>query len=126
MESFKRHSFEQKIANNKKEIEMLLERFARQFEYLHQRAALEHQGIKKEMDLQVIRILQKKELELTSITKLYENANPKNRNLKGYAQVVKNGKIVPLGELIANENFELQDTDTRVSAKVMEKTSMMS
>jgi len=62
-----------------------------------------------------------KQKELDSLKNAFELANPKNREKEGFAQIVKNGRKTPLEELKIGDLFNLENTSTKVEAKVLGK-----
>jgi exonuclease VII large subunit len=66
-------------------------------------------------------VLNKLDNELRYLLQRYTQLNPKTNFKKGYAQVLKNNKIVPLKELKIDEVFTLEDIDTKMSVKVLDK-----
>ncbi|MDO7252899.1 exodeoxyribonuclease VII large subunit [Helicobacter cappadocius] len=53
-----------------------------------------------------------------------EAKNPKNFIQSGYAQVIKEGKIISLKNLQKNDEIELVDTDTQLKVRVLDKIKL--
>lgn len=60
------------------------------------------------------------EQKLQTMQLVYENKNPEKLVQNGYAQLVKNGKIVTLDTLKSKDKFELQSTKNTITAQVLE------
>lgn len=56
---------------------------------------------------------------LNALFEIYKGANPKYKLKDGYAQVVKDGRMINLKELKKDDTFELQDTNMKLNAKVI-------
>jgi len=59
--------------------------------------------------------------ELSYMEQRYENLNPKDNFKQGYAQVIKDGKISALEDIIVGDMFILEDINTKLSVKVIDK-----
>lgn len=120
-EHFKRNSFEQKIVHYQKEIGFVKSQFDKSFEYILNQYSMKLNMIKKELNINFDRKLQQKFLELNSLISLYNSNNPKNRAKIGYAQVIKDKKIVSLKEVKIDDEIELQDASFAIKSKVLDK-----
>jgi len=76
---------------------------------------------KEEFAKRAINLLLVKEKELNSLKNSYKLANPKNREKKGFGEVVKNNKRIALEDLQKDDIFNLQNTSTIITAKVLDK-----
>lgn len=61
----------------------------------------------------------KKNREIGELKLKLEAKNPKNFISLGYAQVLKDGKIIPLSKLKKDEEIELVDTEAMLKAKIL-------
>lgn len=60
------------------------------------------------------------EQKLQALQLVYKNKNPEKLVQNGYAQLVKNGKIITLDTLKSKDKFELQSTKNTITAQVLE------
>ena len=68
-------------------------------------------------------ILQKKENTLKLLEESFKQNNPKNHNKKGYAQIVKDGKVISLESLKKDDEFDLVSSKVSLRAKVLNLSS---
>lgn len=61
----------------------------------------------------------KKNREINDLKLKLEAKNPKNFISSGYAQVLKDGRIIPLSALKKDEEIELVDTEVALKAKIL-------
>jgi exodeoxyribonuclease VII large subunit len=66
-------------------------------------------------------VLKRKSLILENIKERYEINDPSKRLKTGYAQIVKDSKVIDISLLKKDEDFELQTPTTVIKAKVLEK-----
>jgi len=66
-------------------------------------------------------ILNYKEKELKNLKNAYETLNPEKRSKEGFAEIVKNGKRVPLLSISPGDEFEISDAYTKILSKALEK-----
>ena len=69
-------------------------------------------------EAQISLILQKKENSLKLLEENFKQNNPKNHDKKGFAQIVKDGKVAALESLKKGDKFELINSKTSILAKV--------
>ncbi len=124
-ELFKAHSFEAKLAINKREIELLYSRFSQKIDFIlaHKNAKLEK--TKEDLFFIMKKFLNFKETKLTNLSELFLQNEPSKNLHVNYAQVVKDGKKTTLKSLKVEDTFELHSKEEIVSAKVISKKSLL-
>ncbi len=118
-ESFKRHSFENMLANYQKEIELLRARYTQNMSFFLKNRELESGELTKALNYALQNLINQKSTELMSFQKAYENNDPKKRTKRGFAEVAKGEKVIALSDLADGDEFELTDAETRLLAKVL-------
>jgi exodeoxyribonuclease VII large subunit len=120
-DSYLQHSVEKKLEYNKKEIEKLKEDFG-------QAVSFKIQNYKKELDSlrqrfpQVIQsVVTIAQNQLLNLQKMLESNNPKYKNKKGFAQIVKDSQIVDISSLHVDDIFQAQSDEYIINAKVLDK-----
>jgi exodeoxyribonuclease VII large subunit len=63
--------------------------------------------------------------QLLSLKKMLESNNPKYKNKKGFAQIVKDKKIIDIAGLEVGDIFEAQSDEYIVRAKVLDKEKIL-
>ena len=99
VELFKLQTIDRKINNIKDEISLINRSFDESIKY----------------------IFMKKRNLLNTLIEGYKQNDPKLKDKNGFAQILKNGKVVNLEELKVNDEFELQNFSTKLKAKVIKK-----
>ncbi|WP_457563208.1 exodeoxyribonuclease VII large subunit [Caminibacter pacificus] len=77
--------------------------------------------LKEDFNSRALNIIFVKQKSLNSLKEAYKLANPKNKEKIGFAEIVKNNKRIPLENLQINDEFNLQNTSTIITAKVLDK-----
>jgi exodeoxyribonuclease VII large subunit len=118
LQSFQRHSMEQKLMMHHNQISQMREQFNRQI-------ALKLEGFRRELlplhvslRQSLSQNLNHAKNRLLQLQRAFESADPKLRSKRGYAQVVKAGKVVALDALHAKDEIVLMDAQTSVTAEV--------
>ncbi|MEA1920894.1 MAG: exodeoxyribonuclease VII large subunit [Campylobacterota bacterium] len=124
LHSYQRHSIEQKMLMHQSQIKQLQEQFQRQI-------VIKLEGFKRQLKPLHDNLTQAQMQNLNhcrnavhQLYKSYESANPKLRSKRGYAQVVKAGKVIGLDALHVSDEIVLMDAQTSVTADVKEITSV--
>ena len=76
-------------------------------------------NLSSNFDTQISLILQKKENNLKLLKDSFNQNNPKNHDKRGFAQIVKDGKIIAIEDLKKDDEFELQSSKVSLKAKVL-------
>ena len=63
---------------------------------------------------------------MNNLINAYEANDPKRKSKKGFAQIVKDGRIMPLGSLAPDDVYEAMDDEVIVTSKVMSVKSIVS
>ena len=122
--SFEQHSMQKRLTQQLELVKQLKERFDHSMELKMQSFENHLQSIKREYPAAIGSILRNKENTLTTLQNAYKSADPKLKSKKGFAQIVKDGKIVDLATLDVGQEFEAQTSDTILTAKVTNKRSL--
>lgn len=121
-EAYQRHSIENKIAAFEQDIKRIKTQLDQQLAYSFRRL----ETTLPELYLQLNRAMQQKFSEkenlLKTIISTYETNNPAKKSKKGYAQVIKEGKVVSLSEIAVNEAFSLQDFEYKIDVTATKKS----
>jgi exodeoxyribonuclease VII large subunit len=124
MQSFQRHSIEQKLLVYKNEINRLKDEFNRQILNKLERLKRELEPLHVRLNHAIIQNLNHYENTILSLKKAYESADPKLRSKRGYAQIVKESKVIALQELHVKDKITLMDAKTEVLAEVLSKREL--
>lgn len=117
---FKSHSYEAKIDIQAKEIELLKRRFAQMIESKLQNSKSLVELLENDISFSIKKFLHLKENLLVELHSNYQAKDPSKGLKDGYAQIVKDKKVVPLQALHVEDVFELQTPKTTLKAKVLE------
>jgi exodeoxyribonuclease VII large subunit len=124
MQSFQRHSIEQKLLVYKNEIKRLKDEFNRQILNKLERLKRELEPLHVRLNHAILQNLNHYENTILSLKKAYESADPKLRSKRGYAQIVKESKVIALQELHVKDKITLMDAKTEVLAEVLSKREL--
>lgn len=122
--SFEQHSMQKRLTQQLELVKQLKERFDHSVELKMQSFENQFQSIKREYPAAIGSILRNKENSLATLQNAYKSADPKLKSKKGFAQIVKEGKIVDLATLDVGQEFEAQTSDTILTAKVTNKRNL--
>ena len=122
--SFEQHSMQKRLTQQLELVKQLKERFHHSIELKMQSFENRFQSIEREYPAAIGSILRNKENTLTTLQNAYKSADPKLKSKTGFAQIVKEGKIVDLATLDVGQEFEAQTSDTILTAKVINKRSL--
>ncbi len=118
---FKENSIEQKISFALSEIDSLKKRYNQLIEHKIEFKSREIPHLAENFSRFISQSFLDKHRELNSLTQVFNQANPKNKQMKGLAQVVKSSKVISLDSLNKDDEFELQDTRYKILSKVIAK-----
>ena len=119
--SYMQHSVEKKMEYNKKEITKLQEDFSQTISFKLQNYKKELDSLKQRFPQTIQSVLNIAQNQLLNLQKMLESNNPKYKNKKGFAQIVKNSQVVDLSSLNVDDTFQAQSDEYIVSAKVLNK-----
>jgi exodeoxyribonuclease VII large subunit len=123
--SYIQHSVEKKLLQKKEEIAKLQEDFRQTTAFKMQNYAKEVESIKQRFPQAIQSVLNIAQNQLIALEKMLESNNPKYKNKKGFAQIVKEKKVIDLASLEVNDIFEAQSDEYIVSAKVLQKEKIL-
>lgn len=115
--SFKQVSYEVRFQRDNSQIIELKNHFSQSIENLLYRKTLATDSIDFGPAIEYFFV--KKNREISDLKLKLEAKNPKNFISSGYAQVLKDGKIVSLLTLKKDEEIELIDTEVELKAKIL-------
>lgn len=116
-QSFKQVSYEVRFQRDFGQIIELKNHFNQSIENLFYRKTLATDSIDFAPMIEYFFV--KKNREISDLKLKLEAKNPKNFISSGYAQVLKDGKIIPLSTLKKDEEIELIDTEVELKAKIL-------
>lgn len=115
--SFKQVSYEVRFQRDMNQMIELKNHFSQSIENLFYRKTLATDSIDFAPVIEYFFV--KKNREISDLKLKLEAKNPKNFISSGYAQVLKDGKIVSLSTLKKDEEIELIDTEVELKAKIL-------
>ncbi len=115
---YKQNSLISKIELFKEEIKSVRERFDTYIDFVFERKRKECEDLKRSLNEAVNGVFTRKSDQLLSLKRSLENNDPSKRSKRGFAQIVRNGKITALKELSEGDEIELQDAFASVTASV--------
>jgi len=119
--AYRQHSVEKKLQHNANEIKKLQEDFSQAITFRLQNYQRDIDSLKQQFPQTITSIVNIAQNQLLHLQKMLESNNPKYRNKKGFAQVVKDSQVADLSLLKVNDVFELQSDEYIISAKVLQK-----
>ena len=119
--SFEQHSIEKKIEFQLQNIKQIKESFNQRVNFQIEKKQNILLHVKEELPYSIDTTISKKEQILQNLLDSFETNNPQKRSKKGFAQIVKNNKLVSIEELKEDDEFEAQTSDIILKAKVLEK-----
>ncbi len=120
-EAFERHSIEKRLQQQLQNIASLKEHFDRSVTLNLQHFETQIEDISKRYPQAIQALLSSKASQITSLQNAFEASNPKKKSKKGFAQIIKDGKIVDLEDIAVGEFFEAQTSDIILKAKTIQK-----
>lgn len=115
--NFKQVSYEVRFQRDVNQISELKNHFNQSIENLLYHKTLTMSSIDFRPNIEYFFI--KKNTQISDLKLKLEAKNPKNFISSGYAQVLKDGKIIPLSTLKKDEEIELIDTEVELKAKIL-------
>lgn len=115
--NFKQVSYEVRFQRDVNQIAELKNHFNQSIENLLYHKTLTMSSIDFRPNIEYFFI--KKNTQISDLKLKLEAKNPKNFISSGYAQVLKDGKIIPLSTLKKDEEIELIDTEVELKAKIL-------
>jgi exodeoxyribonuclease VII large subunit len=118
MERYKQHSIEQKIKEQLDTIKQLWQRYEQSIGYRLQQAASLTAPVQSNLDQALMQILNQKHALLQSLSEHFRSQDPKLKDKKGFAQIVKGGKPVSLERVKPGDEIRLMDSRFTAVAEV--------
>jgi len=119
--SYLQHSVEKRIEYKKQEIIKIKDDFTQAISFKLQSYEKDLQITQQRFPLTIDSIIGLAQNQLSNLRKMLESNNPKYKNKKGFAQIVKNSTVIDIASLEVNDIFEAQNDEYIVSAKVLNK-----
>ncbi|WP_151901533.1 exodeoxyribonuclease VII large subunit [Sulfurimonas hydrogeniphila] len=119
--SYLQHSVEKKLQYRVDEIKKLQKDFAQAITFRLQNYKKEVDSLQQRFPQTIQSVLNIAQNQLLNLQKMLESNNPKYKNKKGFAQIVKDSQVVDLSSLNVDDVFEAQSDTYIVSAKVLKK-----
>ena len=118
---YAQHSVEKLLEHKKEEIKKLKNDFSHTIAFKLQGYEKDMLSLKQRFPQAIDTTLNIAQHQLLSLQKMLESNNPKYKNKKGFAQIVKESKVVALSSLEVDDIFEIQSDAFKVHAKVLQK-----
>jgi len=118
---YAQHSVEKRLQQKKEEIAKLKDDFAQTIAFKLQNFEKDLQHLKQRYPQAIEGVLNIAQHQLLNLQKMLESNNPKYKNKKGFAQIVKNAQVVDVADLAVNDVFEAQSDAFIITAKVLKK-----
>jgi len=119
--SYMQHSVEKKLQYNTNEIKKLQEDFSHAIAFKLQNYTKDVDVLKQRLPQTMQSILTIAQNQLLNLQKMLESNNPKYKNKKGFAQIVKDSQVTDISSLHVNDIFQAQSDTFIVDAKVLKK-----
>ena len=118
---YAQHSVEKRLQQKREEIVKLKDDFAQTIAFKLQNFEKDLLHIQQRYPQAIESVLNIAQHQLLNLQKMLESNNPKYKNKKGFAQIVKNAEVVDLAALDVDDVFEAQTDAFVVTAKVLKK-----
>jgi len=122
--SISNNSVEKKLLLKKEEIGRLKTIFSQTIDFKIQNFKRDLYQVESNFPHTIDSILNNYKNQLENIFKMLESNNPKLKTKKGFAQIVKDSKLIDIASLKSDDKFELMSDEFVVSAKVIKKTTI--
>ncbi|MDO9208213.1 MAG: exodeoxyribonuclease VII large subunit [Sulfuricurvum sp.] len=118
-EAFKRHGVEQRLANQKEQLEELKERFNRQILMIFERNSRDIIPLRERLNQNIENSIRQKKSLVFQMMQGYEAQHPKHKNKRGFAQITRDGKVIDLESLSLGDSFEAMSDTVVVTSEVV-------
>ena len=118
---YAQHSVEKRLQQKKEEIAKLKDDFTQTIAFKMQNFEKDLLHLKQRYPQAIESVLNIAQHQLLNLQKMLESNNPKYKNKKGFAQIVKNAQVVDVADLAVNDVFEAQTDAYIITAKVLKK-----
>jgi len=120
-ESFRRNGVEHRLQEQRKQIAELKERLNRQIALVLSGCQRDVAPLREQLGNTIKSTLSAKYTHLHQLRETIESNNPVKKSKKGFAQLSREGQVVPLETLQKGERFEAMDEHTLIHAEVISK-----
>ncbi len=120
-QTLEQHSFEKKIDQQLQLIAQMQEHFQRAVLFVLAKKQEHLASLQREYPLAVENTLRSKQALLESLQRALQANDPKQKSKKGFAQIVKDNKVIDPAQLDIDQEFEAQTSDIILKAKVLDK-----
>ncbi len=118
---YAQHSVEKQIEQKREEIIKLKEGFSNTIAFRMQNYEQDLLHLQQRFPHAIEACINIAQHQLLNLQKMLESNNPKYKNKKGFAQIVKDSKVIDLSSLEPDDIFQAQSDEFIVSAKVLKK-----
>ena len=118
---YAQHSVEKRLQQKKEEIVKFKDDFVQTIAFKLQNFEKDLLHLKQRYPQAIESVLNIAQHQLLNLQKMLESNNPKYKNKKGFAQIVKNAQVVDVTDLAVNDVFEAQTDAFVITAKVLKK-----
>jgi exodeoxyribonuclease VII large subunit len=119
--SYSQHSIEKKLTQKKEEIKRLKETFYQTISFKMQNFTKELEHVNMRFPHVINSTISVAQNQVLNLQKMIESNNPKFKSKRGFAQISQNSKVIDLALLNVGDNFEAQNSEVSISAKVISK-----
>ncbi len=119
--SLKNNSVENRLRLLYESFNSIKEKMDETMKYKIIRLESETEPLKERFKDSVYRVIRQKEDRLKTLKNALEMTNPSNKLKEGWGEIIKNGKRVPLASISIGEEFDINDGNTIIKAKVLDK-----
>lgn len=123
--SFLQHSVEKKLLLKKEEVSRLKNSFEQSMAFKIQNQTKELQQIRSRFPFTIESRLNHAQSQISTLQNMLTSNNPKLKTKKGFAQLSQNSQVIELSSLDVNDDFELQNDEKIVYAKVLKKENIL-
>ncbi len=118
-EAFRRHGVEQRLHDARGKIADMCEAMALRMETMLERWRRDVDPLKERMGNAQTQSLSQKQVQVEQMGQMFLSLHPKNKNKNGFAQIVRNNRVIDLDILKIGERFEAMNDRRAVSAEVV-------
>ena len=119
--SYSQHSIEKKLTLKKEEIDSLKKVFTQHIEFKTQKNRRDLEHIKHNFPYAIESAVKNLQSKISHLQNSFEANNPKRKNRIGFAQIFQNRRVVDVSSLQIGDDFEAQNSDYSIKARVIEK-----
>lgn len=122
--SYAQHSIEKKLTQKTIEIQQFKDAYVQSVSFKIQNFTKELEHIKVRFPHAIDSLINLKQNQVLSLTKMLESNHPKNKSKSGFAQLSQNDRVVDISSLNVDDIFYAQSDEISVKAKVLEKKTI--